>query len=260
MTSLTAAETANGSMIIYDNHAVFVDYKPTEPIAPMYIGEAKVMYRAPVQWDEDETATFYAENPASSPTGAVISVTMSTEAIMNRVTGPQFDGFVFGIGYSFRWQSGPIDDQYVVYIPYRVYLDGEEAKIEFRRYLDPIKASRDDAMCENPSQACVDTCYGNYLRDINTADAAYKLRREQCFNFIRVTGATAVGCTATMTVCLIFPTPPSMIACCAIGGTAGVGLYLYKCLDDAAVDRAIAILEADRDFRTCRRGCCPNGQ
>lgn len=262
---LPSSEIASAHLFVVQGTLLLADHQLINPHPATDLGSVSVMYREPVSWDSVQSIVLHEGDPAASPTGAEVHVSLSTEAMSLKLTsGPNENALLVGVAYEHRWQSGPIDDRYNFFIPFYLVEDDEEAMqriviIIDPRFANPPPPTENDPPCPEPSPACMDQCYGDYLRAIALADEEYHQARDYCFDFWRVIAFAGSGCGAGAALCALVPTPPSTIVCCAIGGASVTSARIYECLREAAIARSIAAIRADSDFRACRRACCPAG-
>lgn len=109
--------TGTAALVVNNDTLHYLDYNGATSPPASHLGSAKVVYRYPAPWHPGETQTYFGDNPASSPTGAAVTVTLSVDAVVYELNGPNYQGYVVGILETFEFKSGTESGELVIFEP-----------------------------------------------------------------------------------------------------------------------------------------------
>ncbi|QOJ00046.1 MAG: hypothetical protein HRU70_05920 [Phycisphaeraceae bacterium] len=221
------------------------------------VGGVKVMYAAPVWWGPDGSATLFSDDPAASPTGAPVSVSVASSAVVMEVVGPWYQGYVVGLLIDSSFESGGLSGGVEAFDGWALAADLTHGK-----ELAEMLGSGDEspgvpAMSYDPSMdACVQACLQQYRDDLDAARDWYAHSLAAYCGWRTMIGIGVTGCVGTLRakVCkargLWVPA-----LCCVVGGATSGLTVVHGCAYTYHTLYSNMLRDAHRRFRRCLESC-----
>jgi hypothetical protein len=243
--------TGTAGIVLSEGGLWYLDYDGENSPPALDLGVTTIAYRYPVSWHTESVHTFFDDDPASSPVGEAMTVTVSVDAVAFEVATASYDGYVVGLLVTYSCGAGAFRDseELEVFSPGELLPDKQSAR----------RSVRSLAATQSPSPAaggpvgeplgCEEECARR--RDTARKNAFDNFVTNSNLCPLSLGPGFGAGCVAGIRICGWVKPPASTVLCCLAGGVivaaSGYSTCVYACHE--VYESALRGIE--REYRDC---------